>query len=84
MTDRFGNPKMVDLFDEPLKNGSISNRNTFIVGPSGSGKSFFTNNMVYYMLTAGMHVSIVDVGHSCRLCDVMGGRSACKRKYDQF
>jgi conjugation system TraG family ATPase len=75
MTDRFGNPKMVDLFDEPLKNGSISNRNTFIVGPSGSGKSFFTNNMVYYMLTAGMHVSIVDVGHSYRrLCDVMGGR----------
>lgn len=75
MTDRFGHPKMVDLFDEPLRRGSISNRNTFIVGPSGSGKSFFTNNMVYYMLTAGMHVSIVDVGHSYRrLCEVLGGR----------
>jgi conjugation system TraG family ATPase len=75
MTDRFGHPRMVDLFDEPLRKGSISNRNTFIVGPSGSGKSFFTNNMVYYLLTAGMHVSIVDVGHSYRrLCEVMGGR----------
>ncbi|GAB3179627.1 TraG family conjugative transposon ATPase [Telluribacter humicola] len=75
MTDRFGSPRMVDLFDEPLRKGAISNRNTFIVGPSGSGKSFFTNNMVYYLLTAGMHVSIVDVGHSYRrLCDVMGGR----------
>ncbi|HEV7347388.1 TraG family conjugative transposon ATPase [Telluribacter sp.] len=75
MTDRFGCPKMVDLFDEPLQKGAISNRNTFIVGPSGSGKSFFTNNMIYYLLTAGMHVSIVDVGHSYRrLCEVMGGR----------
>lgn len=75
MTDRFGNPLMVDLYEEPLNKGTISNRNTFIVGPSGSGKSFFTNNMVYYMLTAGMHVSIVDVGHSYRrLCETMGGR----------
>ncbi|KAA6439918.1 TraG family conjugative transposon ATPase [Dyadobacter flavalbus] len=75
MTDRFGYPLMVDLYDAPLKKGAIANRNTFIVGPSGSGKSFFTNNMVYYMLTAKMHVSIVDVGHSYKkLCETMGGR----------
>ncbi|GLU56506.1 transposase [Dyadobacter frigoris] len=75
MTDRFGYPLMVDLYDAPMKNGAIANRNTFIVGPSGSGKSFFTNNMVYYMLTAKMHVSIVDVGHSYKkLCETMNGR----------
>ena len=75
LTDRFGRPVMVDLFFKPRELNQISNRNIFAVGPSGSGKSFFTNNMVYYMLSGGMHVSIVDVGHSYRrLCDLMGGR----------
>lgn len=33
-----------------MKRGITTNRNKFILGPSGSGKSFFTNHMVrqYY------------------------------------
>lgn len=51
MVDRLtGKPVHLDISDLPMKNGTITNRNKFILGPSGSGKSFFTNHMVrqYY------------------------------------
>lgn len=75
LLDRFGKPIMLDPFIDGMKKGIISNRNFLIVGPSGSGKSFMTNNMVYYQLQAGFHVVIVDVGNSYkRLCQQLGGR----------
>lgn len=51
MADRLsGKPIHLDISDLPMKKGIITNRNKFILGPSGSGKSFFTNHMVrqYY------------------------------------
>lgn len=51
MVDRLtGKPIHVDISDLPMKQGIITNRNKFILGPSGSGKSFFTNHLVrqYY------------------------------------
>ncbi len=39
-----GKPVHVDVSDEPMKKGVVTNRNKFILGPSGSGKSFFTNH----------------------------------------
>lgn len=46
MADRVsGKPLHVDISDLPMKKGIITNRNKFILGPSGSGKSFFTNHM---------------------------------------
>ena len=69
-----GKPLHVDISDEPLKKGLISNRNKFILGPSGSGKSFFTNHMVRSYFDQGAHVVLVDVGHSYRgLCDLAKG-----------
>lgn len=59
-----GVPITVDISDEPQKKGWIDNRNKFIVGPSGSGKSFFTNHMVRQYYEQGTHVVIVDVGDS--------------------
>src|SRR3569833_1861038 len=51
-----------------------TNRNKFIIGPSGSGKSFFTNHLVRSYYEQGAHVVLVDVGHSYRgLCDLVGG-----------
>lgn len=41
-----GKPVHVDISDEPMKLGFTTNRNKFILGPSGSGKSFFTNHLV--------------------------------------
>lgn len=69
-----GRPVHVDISDEPMKTGIITNRNKFILGPSGSGKSFFTNHMVRSYYEQGTHVVLVDVGHSYKgLCDMVGG-----------
>ena len=41
MVDRLtGKPLHLDISDEPMKRGITTNRNKFILGPSGSGKSF--------------------------------------------
>ena len=69
-----GKPVHVDISDEPVEKGIITNRNKFILGPSGSGKSFFTNHMVRSYYEQGTHVVLVDVGHSYKgLCDLVGG-----------
>lgn len=75
LTDRFGSPRIVDIFFEPLKQKLINNRNFTVIGPSGSGKSFTMNNMVYYLLASGAHITIVDIGHSYRrLGEIMGAK----------
>jgi conjugation system TraG family ATPase len=69
-----GKPVHVDISDEPMKKGVTTNRNKFILGPSGSGKSFFTNHMVRSYYEQGTHIVLVDVGHSYKgLCDMVGG-----------
>jgi conjugation system TraG family ATPase len=69
-----GKPVHVDISDEPIKKGLTTNRNKFILGPSGSGKSFFTNHMVRSYYEQGTHVVLVDVGHSYKgLCDIVYG-----------
>lgn len=69
-----GRPVHVDISDEPIKKGICTNRNKFILGPSGSGKSFFTNHMVRSYYEQGTHVVLVDVGHSYKgLCDMVKG-----------
>lgn len=69
-----GRPVHVDLSDEPIKVGICTNRNKFILGPSGSGKSFFTNHMVRCYYQQGAHVVLVDVGHSYKgLCQLVNG-----------
>jgi conjugation system TraG family ATPase len=69
-----GKPLHVDLSDEPMQKGLCTNRNKFILGPSGSGKSFFTNHMVRTYHEQGTHIVLVDVGHSYKgLCDLVGG-----------
>ena len=64
MCDRTGKPLHVDISDLPMKKGIITNRNKFILGPSGSGKSFFTNHMVRQYYEQGAHVLLVDTGNS--------------------
>jgi conjugation system TraG family ATPase len=69
-----GRPLHVDISDEPVKKGICTNRNKFILGPSGSGKSFFTNHMVRSYYEQGTHIVLVDVGHSYKgLCDLVKG-----------
>lgn len=69
-----GKPIHVDLSDEPIKRGICTNRNKFILGPSGSGKSFFTNHLIRSYFEQGSHVVLVDVGHSYKgLCEMAQG-----------
>jgi conjugation system TraG family ATPase len=69
-----GNPLHVDLSDEPMRNGITTNRNKFILGPSGSGKSFFTNHLLRSYYEQGAHIVLVDVGHSYEgLCEFVDG-----------
>ncbi len=65
MVDRLtGRPLHLDISDLPMKRGVTTNRNKFILGPSGSGKSFFTNHMVRQYYEQGAHVLLVDTGNS--------------------
>ncbi|GAB3241074.1 TraG family conjugative transposon ATPase [Hymenobacter seoulensis] len=75
LSDRLtGRPVLVDLSDEPMKRQVIFNRNKFVLGPSGSGKSFFTNHMVRQYYEQGAHVLLVDTGNSYQgLCELVGG-----------
>ncbi|MCX2429916.1 TraG family conjugative transposon ATPase [Pedobacter sp. GR22-10] len=69
-----GKPVHVDISDEPMLRGITTNRNKFLIGPSGSGKSFWTNHFCRSYYEQGTHIVIVDVGHSYKgLCDLVGG-----------
>lgn len=73
--DRQGVPLKVDTSDLPYKTGRINNRNKFVLGPSGSGKSFLMNNIVEQYLTYNYDVVIVDTGDSYSgTCSYKGGR----------
>lgn len=77
MVDRLtGKPLHVDISDLPMKKGIITNRNKFILGPSGSGKSFFTNHMVRQYHEQGSHVLLVDTGNSyLGLCEMINRKT---------
>lgn len=73
MCDRVsGKPIHVDISDLPMKRGITTNRNKFVLGPSGSGKSFFMNHMVRQYWEQGTHVVLVDTGNSYQgLCEMV-------------
>ena len=77
MVDRLtGKPIHLDISDLPMKKGIITNRNKFILGPSGSGKSFFTNHMVRQYYEQGAHVLLVDTGNSYQgLCELIKAKT---------
>ena len=77
MVDRLtGKPLHLDISDLPMRRGIITNRNKFILGPSGSGKSFFTNHMVRQYYEQGTHVLLVDTGNSYQgLCNLINAKT---------
>lgn len=77
MVDRLtGKPLHVDISDLPMKRGITTNRNKFVLGPSGSGKSFFMNHMVRQYYEQGTHVVLVDTGNSYQgLCEMINKKT---------
>ena len=73
MVDRLtGKPLHLDISDLPMKRGITTNRNKFVLGPSGSGKSFFMNHLVRQYYEQGAHVVLVDTGNSYQgLCEMI-------------
>ena len=73
MVDRLtGKPVHLDISDLPMKKGITTNRNKFVLGPSGSGKSFFMNHLVRQYWEQGTHVVLVDTGNSYQgLCEMI-------------
>lgn len=89
LADRqYGIPVMVDVSNYPMQIGLIDNKNKFVLGSSGSGKSFFTNLMVSQKYMCGDHIVIVDVGDSYQtLCSLIreesGGRDGVYYTYTE-
>ena len=74
-TDRQGVPVAIDISGKEGKNKITDNSNFFILGPSGSGKSFFTNSMVRQLWEQSTDIVLVDTGNSYEgLCDYVNGK----------
>lgn len=68
---RRGQPLMFDVFDV----AQAGNMNASIVASSGSGKSFFLNEIATAYVGSGGRVWIIDVGRSYeRTCELLGGQ----------
>jgi len=79
LCDRFGKPVWVDLSDEPMQKGWVTNRNKFVLGVTGSGKSFFMNNLVRQYYEQDTHIVMVDVGHSYQgTCELINRKTRGK------
>ncbi|QNN42728.1 TraG family conjugative transposon ATPase [Pedobacter roseus] len=74
-TDRRGIPVGIDPADLPMESGRITNRSKFVLGSSGTGKSFFMNSLLEQYMLYNYDIVIVDVGHSYSgLCNYFGGK----------
>lgn len=75
MTDRSGVPIAIDTSELPMETGRINNRNKFVLGPSGSGKSFCMNNLIKQYFQQNTDIVLIDTGHSYSgLCEYYGGK----------
>ena len=73
-TDRQGVPLALDLTGKEGKVKLTDNSNFFVLGPSGSGKSFFMNTVMRQYYEQNTDIVIVDTGDSYEgLCDYFGG-----------
>lgn len=59
-----GKPVRIDISDYPQECGIITNGNKFVIGPSGSGKSFLMNHILRHYYEQDSHIIIVDMGNS--------------------
>ena len=65
-------PQRFDIQEKALDHGLIENYNVFLLGPSGSGKSFFMNKYLRCCYVAGQHCFLIDVDDSYRaLCHII-------------
>lgn len=74
-TDRQGVPVAIDISGKEGKNKLTDNSNFFVLGPSGSGKSFYVNSMVRQAHEQNTDIVLVDTGNSYEgLCEYFNGK----------
>ena len=74
-TDRQGVPVAIDISGKEGRNKLTDNSNFFVLGPSGSGKSFYVNSMVRQAHEQDTDIVLVDTGNSYEgLCEYFGGK----------
>ena len=74
-TDRKGQPIGIDISGKEGELKLTNNSNFFVLGPSGSGKSFYVNSKVRQWVLADTDIVLVDTGHSYSgLCEYYNGR----------
>lgn len=86
--DRIRNiPLKIDVQKLARDKGHIDNYNAFVLGPSGTGKSFFMNYYLRNCYDAGEEIFIIDVGDSYEgLCEIIreesGGKDGIYHSWD--
>ena len=74
-TDRQGVPVAIDISGKEGRNKLTDNSNFFVLGPSGSGKSFYVNSMVRQAHEQDTDIVLVDTGNSYEgLCEYFEGK----------
>jgi GTPase SAR1 family protein len=74
-TDRQGVPVAIDISGKEGKEKLTDNSNFFVLGPSGSGKSFYVNSMVRQAHEQNTDIVLVDTGNSYEgLCEYFSGK----------
>ena len=74
-TDRQGVPVAIDISGKEGRNKLTDNSNFFVLGPSGSGKSFYVNSMVRQAHEQDTDIVLVDTGNSYEgLCEYFCGK----------
>lgn len=74
-TDRQGLPVGIDISGKEGELKYTNNSNFFVLGPSGSGKSFYVNSKVRQWKIQNTDIVLVDTGHSYSgLCEYFNGK----------
>jgi len=81
-------PQRFDIQEKAMDEGLIENFNVFLLGPSGSGKSFFMNKYLHSCYEAAQQCFLIDVGDSYRaLCHIIqeesGGRDGAYYSFEK-
>lgn len=74
-------PLRKDIWDS--KNKRLKARNAVVIAPTGGGKSFLTNNIVYQLLDQGFTVVAVEFGNSFKQLCSLYPDIAIHIEYDQ-
>lgn len=89
LCDRFRHvPLAIDFQERAMSDGLVGNMNAFILGASGTGKSFSTNTILRNLYDNGEILFVIDAGDSYQgLCSVIreesGGRDGFYYSWDR-